>query len=143
MERMTNTLAAHDEFDAATLGMPIARVLLASLFLVAGVRKLLGWGATVAYFGKLGLVMPELILPLVVTLELGGAILLVVGWRLPVVSIALAAFSIAAAFAAHAFWSVEPAQFTGQLNNFLKNVAIAGGLLHVAAVASRSVRSDD
>jgi len=41
---------------------------------------------------------------------------------------------LASALLAHRFWSAEPAQFANQLNHFLKNVAIAGGLLLVAAV---------
>ena len=42
---------------------------------------------------------------------------------------ALALFTLATAFTAHAFWSADAAQFAGQLNNFLKNVAMAGGFL--------------
>ena len=136
MERMTNSsLAAPAELDLSAFALAIARVLVASLFLVAGARKLLAWTATVAYFGKLGLVMPEMILLLVLALEFAGGILLAIGWRLPLVATALAVFTFGAAIAAHAFWSAEPAQFSGQLNNFLKNVAIAGGLIQIATTS--------
>jgi len=109
------------------------RMLVASLFLVAGTRKLLGWEGAVAYFGKLGLIQPGIILALVLALEIGAGILLIVGWRTSVVATLLAAFTLAAGLVAHQFWSADPAQFSGQLNNFLKNVAIAGGLLYMAA----------
>jgi len=106
-----------------------ARVLMAAIFLVAGVRKLMTYGATLGYFAKLGIPMGEVVLPLTIALEIGGGLLLIAGWRLQWVASALALFTLATAFTAHAFWSADPAQFTGQLNNFLKNVAMAGGFL--------------
>ena len=53
---------------------------------------------------------------------------------------ALAVFTLASAFTAHAFWSADAAQFAGQLNNFLKNVAMAGGFLVLIAHAGSSER---
>jgi putative oxidoreductase len=124
----------------AAVALPLARVLLAAPFLVAGVRKLLAWNATAGYFGKLGLPMPDVVLLVVVVLEIGGGILLVIGWRRTLVALALAAFTIATAFVGHAFWNVGEPQYSGQLNNFLKNVAIAGGLLYVAMTSTPARR---
>ena len=83
-----------------------------------------------------------MVLPLTIALEIGGGLLLVAGWRVKWVAGALALFTIATAFAAHAFWSADAAQFNAQLNNFLKNVAMAGGflLLIVQARARDTVR---
>ena len=120
----------------AALGMPIARALMASLFLVAGLRKILAWGPTIAYFNKLGIVMPELVLPLVVALEVVGGILLIVGWRVPLVAASLAVFTVGTGMAAHAFWNVASVDFSSQLNSFLKNIAIAGGLIHIAVATA-------
>ena len=36
----------------------------------------------------------------------------------------------------HGFWSFEPAQYNNQLNHFLKNLAILGGLLYIAAAGA-------
>jgi putative oxidoreductase len=102
---------------------------MSALFLVAGIRKLIAWNATAAYFGSFGLPLAELAVPLVVLLEIGGAVALIAGWRLRELSIVLALYSVATALIAHRFWSVEPVQFNGQLNNFLKNFAIAGGFV--------------
>ncbi|MGY6126933.1 DoxX family protein (plasmid) [Paraburkholderia strydomiana] len=107
----------------------ISRTLMSVLFLVAGIRKLIAWDATVAYLGSSGLPLAELIVPLVVLLEIGGAVALIAGWRLRELSILLAFYSVATALIAHRFWSVDPAQFNSQLNNFFKNIAIAGGFL--------------
>jgi putative oxidoreductase len=120
--------------------MPIARAFMASLFLVAGVRKIYAWGPTVAYFNKLGIVMPDLIVPLVVALEVVGGILLIVGWRVPLVAASMAIFTVGTGMAAHAFWNVAGVDFSSQLNSFLKNMAIAGGLIHIAVATSLQKR---
>ena len=112
-----------------------ARVLMAVIFLVAGVRKLMTYGATLGYFAKLGIPMADVVLPLTIALEVGGGLLLVAGWRVRWVAGALALFTLATAFTAHAFWAADAAQFAGQLNNFLKNVAMVGGFLLLIAQA--------
>jgi putative oxidoreductase len=120
--------------DSASPVLPmIARVLMATLFLVSGIRKAMAWGGTQAYFAKVGLPFPEVIVPLVVAIEILGALMLIVGWRVPIVASILAAYTLGASFLGHPFWSVEPAQFATQLNHFLKNIAIVGGFLMVIA----------
>lgn len=109
-----------------------ARILMAVIFVVAGIRKLLAFGATTAYFAKLGLPMPEVVVALTIALELLGSIALIAGWHLRWVASALALFTLVAALLAHQFWTFsEPAVFNAQLNNFLKNVALVGGFLMV------------
>ena len=116
----------------------VGRTLMAIIFLVAGVRKALTYSATAAYFAKLGIPAPEIVLALTILLEIGGAAALAFGWRLPLVAGVLGIFTMAAAFLAHAFWAVDPAQFNAQLNNFLKNVAMAGGFLILATAAKKA-----
>lgn len=112
-----------------------ARTLMALLFLVAGTRKLLAWGATVGYFNKLGIPLPEIALGLTVALEIVGGIALVLGWRVQAVAVVMGVFTLISALIAHAFWAAEPPQFNAQLLNFLKNTAMAGGFLLLAYVA--------
>jgi len=114
-----------------------ARALMAVIFLVAGIRKLLGYAGTLGYFGALGIPLPDLLLPLTILLEIGGGIALLIGWRARWVAAALGLFSLVSALLAHRFWAADPAQFANQLNHFLKNVAIAGGFLLVAAIEMR------
>lgn len=122
---------------AAGYELAIARILIASLFLVAGLRKAMNWTATMAVFSKLGVPLVEVVLPLVVSLELAGGLMLVFGWRVRWVAYVLAAFTLVAGVIGHAFWNAEAAQFGNQLNHFLKNVAVCGGLVCLAAIARR------
>lgn len=117
-----------------TTAYAVARALMAIIFIVAGARKLMGYAGTLAYFGTLGIPLPDVVLPSTILLELGGGIALLIGWRAGWAAVALGLFTLGSALLAHRFWAVEPAQFSNQLNHFLKNVAIAGGFLLVATV---------
>jgi putative oxidoreductase len=113
--------------------LPLAgRLLIAAIFLVAGIRKVLGFAGTVGYFTKLGFPAAEAFAVIAIIIELGGAILLIAGWRTRWVAWLLVLFVAIATAMAHRFWEFDAAQQANQLNHFLKNVAIIGGLLFVA-----------
>lgn len=120
----------------------VARGLIALLFLIAGLRKVLAFGMTVGYFAKLGIPMPEVVVVGAILIEVGGAILLVVGYRPVIVASVMGAFTLGSALIAHQFWAVsDPQAYSAQLNNFLKNVSIVGAFLMVIVDARRSRRS--
>jgi putative oxidoreductase len=110
----------------------VGRLLLATIFLVAGIRKVLGFAGTVGYFTKLGFPAPEVMGVIAVVIELGGALLLIFGWKTRWAAWLLALFVLIATFMAHRFWEFDAAQQANQMNHFLKNIAIIGGLLFVA-----------
>jgi len=111
----------------------IGRILIAALFLNAGLRKAFTYAATVGYFTKLGFPMPEAMAVIAPIIEIGGAVLLIIGWKSRYAAWLLSLFVVIAAFAAHRFWTFDAAQYTNQMNHFMKNIAIIGGLLFVAA----------
>jgi len=111
-----------------------SRVLLAAVFLIAGSRKLMGVAASAGYLAKLGFPAPEIMVWVAIAIEIGGALLLIVGWQARWVAGLLALFTLVATFAAHRFWEVDAAQYANQMNHFLKNLAIVGGLLYVAVL---------
>ena len=110
----------------------LARIFMAALFLVAGTRKLLAYAGTVGYFAKLGFPAPDVVAVLAMVIELGAGLMLASGWRTRSAAWLLVVFVAVATAMAHRFWEFEPAQFGNQLNHFLKNVAIIGGLFFVA-----------
>ena len=114
----------------------VGRVLLGALFLVVGVRKILMFAGSVGYFTKLGFPAPEAMTVLSIVIEVGGGALLVLGWQTRRVAWLLIAFVVIATFMAHRFWEFDAAQYVAQLNNFLKNAAIIGGLLYVAVLGA-------
>jgi putative oxidoreductase len=110
----------------------LGRLFIAALFLIAGIRKLLIWEAQVGYFTRLGFPAPELFTVLAVVIEIGGALLLIAGWRTRWVAWLLILFLVIATGMAHRFWEFDAAQQANQMNHFLKNLALVGGLLFVA-----------
>lgn len=101
-----------------------ARVLMSLIFIIAGWGKLTGYAGTQGYFESLGLPAPALVTPLVILIELGGGLALLLGLKVRWVAAILALFSIGSAFIAHTNFA-DP----GQMNNFMKNLAMAGGFL--------------
>jgi putative oxidoreductase len=77
--------------------------------------------------------MPDIMVWLVILIEIGGGLLLILGWQTRLAAWILAAFTVFATFIAHRFWEFDGAQYVPQLTSFMKNLAIAGGLLMVAA----------
>jgi DoxX. len=108
----------------------VGRTLLALLFILAGATKIAGpqpfLDNMVAHH------IPGVLLPLVILLELGAGVALLLGWRLPFTAGALALFCVATAFVFHLDLAdkVERTQF-------IKDLAIAGALMVIAAAASQ------
>jgi putative oxidoreductase len=102
------------------------RLLLAIMFLLAGLQKIGGYAGTQAYMDAAG--VPGALLPLVIALEVGGALAIIAGWRTRFVALLLAGFTIVAAFLFHRV----PGDAL-QAILFMKNLAIAGGFLLLVA----------
>ena len=102
------------------------RVLLAHIFLLAGINKITGYSGTQGYMEAMG--VPGMLLPLVILLEIGGALALIAGWQTRLAAYALALFSIVSALIFHSNLGDQM-----QMILFMKNWAMAGGLLVLAA----------
>lgn len=120
----------------------IGRILVASLFLPAGISKLMGFDGTVAYFGSLGLVLPAALAALVIAIEVVGGITLVLGYKIQMTAIILALFTLGASIIGHAYWALPADQVFVAKLLFYKNIAIIGGLLILASVGAGKLSLD-
>jgi putative oxidoreductase len=111
----------------------VGRLLLATLFIVSGIWKITHFATTTAYFNRIGMPVAEAMAVIAILVELGGGILFAIGWRRRWVAWFLAGFVVVATAMGHRFWEADPSRFFGEMNNFLKNLAIIGGLLIFAA----------
>ena len=109
------------------------RVLLALLFLPAGIGKIGGFAGTVGYIGSVGLPLPQLAAVLAIVVEVGGGLALLAGYGTRLAALALALFTLVASFLFHNFWAMPPEQVMMQQLMFFKNIAVVGGLLVLAA----------
>ena len=108
------------------------RILVALIFVVSGFSKITGFEGVAGYIGSKGLPMPAALAALTIALELGGGILLVVGYKVRIVAVLFFLWLIPTTFIFHKFWGIDPAQAQNQMNNFFKNVSIMGAMLLLA-----------
>lgn len=111
----------------------LGRLLLASLFLPAGIGKITGFAATVGYISSVGLPFPELAAVAALTVEIIGGVALIVGFGTRPAALVLAVFTLVASFFFHNYWAAPADQQFVQQLLFFKNVSVAGGLLTLAA----------
>ncbi len=135
---MATSSAASGASDPNTGIVPlVGRVLIAVIFLLSGFSKVTGPAAAIAYINSAHLPLPSAAFAIAVLVELGGGILLVIGYRTRIVAAILALFAIVTALAFHNDLADQ-----GQFINFFKNVAMAGGLLQVVAFGAGRLSLD-
>jgi putative oxidoreductase len=112
----------------------VARILLALIFITSGFGKITGFENTVGYIASKHLPLPEIGAIIAIACELGGGILLLVGFKARWAGLVLAIFTLAAGILFHNYWALsDAAQVAANKINFWKNVAISGGMLMVFA----------
>ena len=106
----------------------LGRLLLAHLFLIAGIEKILDPAGTQAYMAAKGMPLTALFLLAAIAFELGGGLSLLIGFWARWGALALALFLVPTTLIFHTQFS-DPMQQV----MFMKNLAIIGGLLMTSA----------
>ena len=104
----------------------VGRILISLIFLLSGLHKIGGYEATQGYMAAMG--VPGALLPLVIALEVGGAIAIILGYHTRLFAFLLAGFSVVSALLFHRALG-DQVQFI----MFMKNLAMAGGFLFLVA----------
>ena len=102
------------------------RVLISAIFIMAGINKISGYAGTQGYMESMG--VPGELLPLVIRLEVGGGLAVLLGWRTRIAAFLLAGFTVLSALIFHANLGDQM-----QFILFMKNLAMAGGLMFLVA----------
>ena len=114
--------------STAPLYLPlIGRLLIGAPFLLSGVGKLAAYERVVGMISAAGLPLAPLGWLIAIIIEIGGALLMIAGFRVRLAAYVMAAFTLAAAVFFHRNFS-DP----NQMIHFLKNIVILGGLLNIA-----------
>lgn len=119
----------------AALVQPLGRLMLALIFILAGVGKVTDLAGTSAYMEAMG--VPSSLLWPTILLEVLGGIAIAIGYKTALAALSLALFSIAAAVLFHSDFSDKM-----QMILFLKNIAMAGGLLLLATSGTTAYSLD-
>ena len=109
------------------------RLLLALLFLPAGISKIGGFAGTVGYIGSKGLPLPEAGAVIAIVVEVLGALALIAGFGTRIAALVLAVFTLVATVFFHNYWGMPAEMQMVQKLMFFKNIGVVGGLLVLAA----------
>ena len=115
----------------------IGRVLYSLMFLLFGLVKITAYANSVSHMSSLGLPAPSLVTSLAIVIEVGGGLLMLVGYQTRIVSLGLAIYVLVAALIAHSqLGDTDHFQF------FMRNIAIIGGSLAFFAFGGGSYSLD-
>jgi putative oxidoreductase len=114
--------------ETARYAAPLGRLCLAAIFLLAGVQKIGGYAGVQGYMEAMG--VPGALLPLVIALEIAGGLALLLGWRVRLWAVLPGGFSLVSGLIFHLVPGLAAEGMAAQndINHFLKNLAIAGGM---------------
>jgi putative oxidoreductase len=115
----------------------IGRILYASMFLLFGYGKISAFSGTAGYMGSLGLPVPSLVTLIAIIVEIGGGVLMLVGYQTRLVAFGLAIYALVTGFIGH-FQLADLNQF----QHFMKNIAIVGGSLAFVAFGAGAYSLD-
>jgi putative oxidoreductase len=114
--------------------MLVARLLIGAIFLVSGFAKLSDTAGTIGHMEAAGIPAPHVLVYVAAYAEIFGAIAVLGGFLARVGAIGLVTYLAITTLTMHAFWNYEGQQQLQQSVQFMKNLAIIGGLLLLFAV---------
>ena len=111
----------------------LGRALLGVYFLLPGVMKVVQYNATLALMLAKNVPLAELLLPITIALQIILGLLLIFGKAIRLGALLLFGLTILINLYIHNFWTLagEP-NYAHELQNFIKNLGIAAGLLVLA-----------
>ncbi len=133
-----------ERYDERHEGAPalIGRSLIALIFLLAGLSKLADFQGTQEYMAAHGMSYTAVFLVAAIAIEVLGALALLLGLRTRFVAGVLVAYLVPVTMIFHGYWTLTGPEMQVQVQAFLKNIAIMGGLLVVAAYGPGRVSVD-
>lgn len=121
---------------AQKFAAPVGRVLIALVFLTAGLNKIGTYDNVAGYMDSMG--VPGVLLPLVILLEVVGAIAIILGFKTRIAAFLLAGFCVLSALIFHSNFADQ-----NEMVQFMKNLAIAGGFLSLFVHGAGSYSLDN
>ncbi|HEX8012335.1 MAG TPA: DoxX family protein [Casimicrobiaceae bacterium] len=114
----------------------VGRILIAFMFMQSGYEKLTDLTGTAGYIASGGLPNSTALAGLTGVFELVGGLAILIGFKARWAALVLAAFTLVASFLYHRYWTVPADQQLVVQLLFMKNMAIVGGLLVIAALGA-------
>jgi len=120
----------------------LGRVLLCAIFLSTGFSKITHWSATAGAMASAGIPVVPVSLALAILMELGGGLAILLGYWARPAALLMFFYLAVVTLSFHHFWTYQGAAQQTQMINFLKNLAILGGLLQLASQGAGGLSLD-
>jgi putative oxidoreductase len=111
----------------------IGRILIAAIFITSGIAKVVDPAGAVGYMKAVGIPQPDVLVWVAALAEILGGLAVLFGFLTRVAALGLLVFLAVTTLCFHAFWNLEGAEQKTQMVNFMKNLAIGGGLMMLIA----------
>ena len=129
MKRFPGKIRSAAERRLAPLLLGVGRVLLALYFLLPGVMKFVAWDSHVALMSKHDMSFIPFLLATAGVFQIVAALALIVNRYTAIFAFLLAGLVLLINFNLHDFWNFENLERAHEQQNFVKNLAIFGGLV--------------
>ena len=113
----------------------VGRIFISVLFFINGIFKINNYDGTIEWMDSYGL--PGIMIIPAIIIEIVAPILIIIGYKTKIAAALLFLFCISTAFIFHNDFSDQM-----QLTAFLKNIALAGGLMFLIANGARGYSLD-
>jgi putative oxidoreductase len=120
----------------------LGRLLLCHIFLLSGFSKIMDWSGTAQQMAGKGMPMVPLFLAGAILCEILGGLSLLVGFRARLGALLLFLYLIPVTLVFHNFWAYDGVEHKMQMINFMKNLAIMGGMALVIGFGAGSISID-
>lgn len=110
----------------------LGRVLLSAIFILSGLGKIPHFSAVAGMMASMGIPLATVALVITLFIEIGCGLMVLTGFKARYAALVIALWLIPVTLVFHHFWGIPEAAKQDQMVNFLKNVAIMGGLLILA-----------
>lgn len=109
----------------------LGRLFISAIFILSGIGKFFNFDATAQYMASQGMTMIPFFLIGAALIEIVGGLSLLLGCRARIGALLLLLYLIPTTIIFHNFWMLEGAAREAQIIEFMKNLAIFGGLWYI------------
>ncbi len=124
------------------IGALVGRFLLVFIFLASSGNKIANFGQVQGYMASHGMPATGILLAGAIVFLVVGGLSVLLGFKARIGAVLLIAFIVPASLIFHNFWAYEGQEQQGQMIHFMKNLAILGALISIAATDVRGWRLD-
>ncbi len=119
----------------------LGRLLLSVIFILSGLGKIPHFNDVAGLMASQGIPLASLALVITLLIEIGGGLMVLTGFKARYAALVIAIWLVPVTLIFHKFWGIPAADQQGQMINFLKNVAIMGGLLILASASPEKAKA--